>query len=96
MSKVTYIIEDEFHAEWCGQFATQAEAMAEVTRRSRLPWDQPPNVCPCTSWLTCGRDYVIVEFETTAESWQELSRTPILSVSSKGVMWDPEFAKHIQ
>lgn len=89
---VTYVVEDEFHAEWCGKFATKAEALEELQRRSILPWDQPPNVCPCTSWRTCGREYVIVEFNTAAEPWEELSRIFVLSVSSKGAVWEPRLA----
>ncbi len=57
-----FVIEDEIHAEWCGKFTTFAEALAEVEWRSRIPWDARPNVCPCTSWRTCGREYSIVEF----------------------------------
>jgi hypothetical protein len=96
MSMVTYVIEDEFHAEWCGQFATRAEALAELEARSALPWDQSPNVCPCMSWRTCGREYVIIEFNNASKPWEELSRTSVLSVSSKGVVWEPEFAAQAQ
>lgn len=87
------MVEDEFHAEWCGEFLTRAEALAELKTRSTLPWDLPPNVCPCTGWRTCGREYVIVEFNTESEPWTELSRTPVLSVSFNGAVWEPEFAK---
>lgn len=96
MSTVIYIIEDEIHAEWCGKFDTRAEALAELKARSALPWDQPPNVCPCMSWRTCGREYAIVEFNTASEPWEELSRTAILSVSSKGAVWESGFSAQAQ
>lgn len=91
---MTYVIEDEFHAEWCGSFGTKTEAMEELRRRRNLPWDQPPNVCPCKNWRTCVREYVIIEFNTSAEPWQEVSRVPVLSISSKGVVWELAIGVH--
>lgn len=87
-----YIIEDEAHAEWCGEFTTKEEAMHELRARSLTLWDQAPNVCPCMSWRTCGREYSILEFNTSVEPWEELSRMPVLSVSSREVKWEPNFA----
>ena len=48
-----FIIEDEFHANWCGEFGAFADALAEIRRRAALPWGEGPNSCPCQSWRTC-------------------------------------------
>jgi hypothetical protein len=90
-SDTSFVIEDEMHAEWCGQFETFAKAVAELKARSLVAWDLPPNVCPCTSWRTCGRDYSIVEYDTATRPWKELRRTPIFGISSGGIRWEPGF-----
>ncbi len=87
-----FVIEDEIHAEWCGKFATFVEAMAEITARSRIPWDSPPNVCPCASWRTCGREYSIVEYDRSTNPWTERGRTPVLRLSHAEVRWEPDAA----
>jgi hypothetical protein len=83
-----FVVEDETHAECCGTFSTFAEAMSELQSRSRVAWDAHPNVCPCTNWKTCGREYSIVEFDISTEPWRERSRTPVLAISSSGVEWN--------
>lgn len=90
-----FVIEDEVHAEWCGQFKSFEEALAEIEARSRIAWDSKPNVCPCTSWRTCSREYAILEFDASREPWTEVSRTPVLTVSSKGVRWEDGFGAWI-
>ncbi len=83
-----FIIEDEAHAELQdGEFETEQDAMAELHRRALLPWDQTPNVAPCTSWRTCGRRYELVEYDKSATPWRELSRRQILDISAEGVRW---------
>jgi hypothetical protein len=83
-----FIIEDELHAEHQdGTFASFEQALAELKRRAALPWDQAPNVAPCTSWRTCGRNYEIIEFDDSALPWKQLSRVPALEVSAKGAKW---------
>jgi len=83
-----FIIEDEIHAEWCGEFDSFSEAFTELQARSEIPWDQKSNVCPCTSWITCERVYSIVEFDSTTEPWREITRTPVLTISAKCAIWD--------
>ena len=84
-----FVIEDEAHAEWCGQFVSYEAALQELKTRAKLPWDIEPNKCPCTSWKTCGRRYEIIEFDNlNGKPWKEISRNPILTISSKGVAWD--------
>ena len=82
-----YIIEDERHAEWCGEFSSFNDALEELKRRSGIPWDKKPNICPCTNWKNCGRNYEIVEFDNSTKPWKEHSRTPALDVSAGGVLW---------
>lgn len=62
-----FVIEDEWHAEWVGEYVSREEAHAELRRLAKLPWDEAPNACPCMSWRTCGRRYHIIEFDTSAD-----------------------------
>ena len=82
-----FIIEDERHAEWLGEYGTRDEAVAELQRLSKVPWDEAPNRAPCTSWATCGRTYELVQFDAAATPWRELRREPALDVSKNGVAW---------
>lgn len=82
-----FVIEDERHAEHMGEFPRQDEAMTELERLAALPWDQPPNLAPCTNWAQCGRSYELVEFDVSQSPWRELSRRPVLEVTSSGVRW---------
>jgi hypothetical protein len=86
-----FVIEDEIHCDWHGQFARFDEALAELKHRAALPWDQPPNAAPCTSSQTCQRQYVIVEFDDSCSPWKELRRVPALNMSAEGVQWQPGF-----
>lgn len=88
ISKVMFIIEDEIHAEiQAGEFASFVDALTELHRRASLPWDKPPNVCPCTSWKTCGRLYEIIEYDTSTTPWTELQRIPTLEIGAAGIKW---------
>ena len=86
-----YVINDNLHAESMGEFASFEELASELQRLATLPWDQPPNLAPCTSWPTCGRDYEVIEYDATQQPWQELSRVLALSVSADGVIWSSGF-----
>ena len=54
---------------------------------SSIAWDAHPNRAPCTSWRTCGREYHILEYDVSGESWKLLRDVPALKISSKGVAW---------
>jgi hypothetical protein len=82
-----FVIEDESHAEPQGEFATAEEAVAELRRRSLLPWDEAPNVAPCMSWRTCGRRYEVIEYDTSSTPWREIQRQAVLEVSASGAVW---------
>jgi hypothetical protein len=82
-----FVIEDAAHAEWCGEYRTSGEALEELTRRSESAWDQDPNRAPCQSWATCGREYVVIEFDDQVSPWRQIKRTRVLTISASGVSW---------
>jgi hypothetical protein len=82
-----FVVEDERHAEIQGEFGSRGEAIAELRRRSRIPWNEHPNVAPCTNWEMCGRDYELIEYDDSGPSWREVAREKILEVSAAGVHW---------
>jgi len=84
-------IEDERHAEPQGEFSTLQEAVAELRRRAALPWNEEPNVAPCTNWQNCGRNYEIIEYDVSTNPWRELRRISALEVSANGVHWRGSF-----
>ena len=90
-----FVIEDERHAEpQEGNFSTLSEAVTELRRRAALPWDQAPNVAPCTNWRNCGRCYEVVEYDVSETPWTELRRMPALEISATGAKWLGDFAGH--
>lgn len=82
-----FIVEDSIHIDDFGDFDSFAAAVNRLDELSRIPWDQPPNDAPCTSWRTCGRRYEITEYDTSTTPWRVLNRTPTLNVSASGVEW---------
>ena len=88
-----YVNEDEMHAKWCGGDESFNEALTELKLCSGMDWDKEPNVCPCTNWKNCGRDYEIVKFDNSRKPWVELSRESVLGVSAKGSEWEEGFGK---
>jgi hypothetical protein len=82
-----FVVEDELHAEQQGSFPTWIEAIAELERRSKIPWNDPPNLAPCTNWAKCGRSYEVVEYDDNGITMQELSRTRILDIYAAGIHW---------
>lgn len=86
MSKM-FVVEDEMHAEICGEFSSYEEALTEARRRAAISWNESPNRCPCTGWELCGRNYQIVEYDATDEPWTRLATTPVLRVSASETSW---------
>ncbi|GAM96734.1 hypothetical protein U91I_00354 [alpha proteobacterium U9-1i] len=75
-----FTIEDEAHAELQdGEFGTEQDAMTELRRRAAIPWNEEPNLAPCTN--------VLVEYDKTATPRRERSRRAILDISAEGVFW---------
>jgi hypothetical protein len=87
MSANRFVIEDEIHADLHGEFASLEAAIDELQHRAQIPWDELPNRPPCTSSTTCGREYVIVEYD---RDWRELNRLSALEISVSGVKWHLE------
>jgi len=86
MSSV-FVIEDEMHAEQCGEYSSYEMALTELQRRAELPRDKSPNQCPCTSWQSCKRNYEIVEYDVSERPWRRLKTNPVLQVSADGAVW---------
>jgi hypothetical protein len=82
-----FVIEDEWHAEWLGEYLSRDDALDALQKLANLPWNEPPNVCPCTSWRTCGRRYRLIEFDGSAELWRKLGAQPVLEISATGTKW---------
>jgi hypothetical protein len=83
-----FVIEDEAHAEpQEGLFQTRQQAIAELRHRAEIPWNEEPNIAPCTNWLNCGRRYELVEYDDTMSPWKEVSRNLILEISAAGIRW---------
>jgi hypothetical protein len=87
MTTKIFMIEDELHAEPKGVYKSLSDAVAELHRLASLPWDEAPNVAPCQQWRTCGRNYEIVEYDTSSSPWTELSRLECLEITAKGIRW---------
>ena len=87
-----FIIEDEAHSEYIAEVQTWEEAITELKRLSKIPWDKEPNQAPCISWKTCGREYIIIEFDGDGNSAKQLRRVSALGVSAESITWDPGFA----
>lgn len=86
-----FVIYDEAHAERCGEFSSLTNALERLRYLAALPWNQNPNLAPCTGWRTCGRRYELVEYAVVTGPWIELKRVPALQVSAKGVVWNEDF-----
>lgn len=84
-----FIIEDEGHAEWLPhEFNTFEDALDEVHRLVAIPWDSEPNRAPCTNWQSCGRNWVILQFDnSTLPHWTELTRTAVAEVRKGATRW---------
>lgn len=87
-----FVIEDELHAETQGEYRNVEEAILELRRRSEVPWDSDPNQAPCMSWRTCGREYMIIEYDDSHSPHKQIQRILALQISSKGIVWhiDPK------
>lgn len=44
-----FVIKDEKHADFVGEFDSREDAIVELRRFAETPWDQEPNVAPCTN-----------------------------------------------
>ena len=88
-----FVIEDEYHCEPQGRFASLSELEIELTRRASIPWDQEPNRAPCQQWRTCGRNYELIEYDDSQVPWKELRRIGVLRITAAEVVWLSEVWK---
>ncbi len=79
-----FVIQDEWHGEPGTEYATKADAMAELRRLAMLPWDEAPNRCPCKSWRSCGRRYHLIEYDV---DWRRRSDAALLEISARETVW---------
>ena len=86
-----FVVTDESHAEHCAVYSSFEAALAELKRRSAIPWDQEPNRCPCTSWETCDRDYHILEYDDSVTPNRVVFRVAVLNMSANGVVWNDAY-----
>ena len=89
-----FSIEDEVHAEWQSDFATFDDALSELEKRAKIPWNEKPNVCPCTGWKTCERLYTITEFIVGDNTFKPQKKEEVLMISSKGAFWLKGFEQY--
>lgn len=83
-----FVIEDEWHAEpQSGEFDSFEDAMKELQRLSKIPWNQEPNLAPCSGWQSCGRRYEIFEYDVGLTPWKVISHQPVLEIDAKSVRW---------
>ena len=84
-----FIIEDEIHAKpQKEQFSTFKQALEKLEMIAEIPWDKKPNRCPCKSWKTCERKYLIIEYDDSNIPWKKMSSKEMLTVSARGVEWN--------
>lgn len=84
---VVIVVEDAIHCEQQGRFGTFDEAIEALQRRAEMPWDESPNRAPCTSWATCGREYCVLEYDTSHRPWKLLRSVNVLNISAHGARW---------
>ncbi|WP_242338447.1 hypothetical protein [Anaeromyxobacter sp. SG66] len=81
-------IEDDLHAEpQPAEYDSLADALAELRRFALTPYGKPPNLAPCTSWVTCGRCWEVVEYDTSTTPWTTISRESYLEIDAAGARW---------
>jgi hypothetical protein len=93
VSKVI-LIQDDMHAELQKtEYASFQQAVEELKRRAAIPWNEPPNRCPCLGG-TCGRAYALREFERAEPPpWKSLRKAIVVKVNRAGVVWNPDYER---
>lgn len=85
--KKVFWVEDEIHADGIGEFTTFDEAVDELRRLEKVSWDEQPNTPPCGNLKTCGREYVIIEYNADDTPYDKLNETYVLSTAATGNTW---------
>lgn len=74
-----FVVEDDFHAEWMGQFPTK-EAAIDYLASLRTDPNSAENRAPCTNWRNCGREYYLVEYDDAVKPWVTIHSEPVFAV----------------
>lgn len=80
-----FVIEDDEHAEELGRYPHRVDAISGLRRLAQLPWDEDPNRAPCQSWQTCGRSYVLIEYDISSTPWRQIDTTEIFQIGPAGI-----------
>ncbi len=56
-----YVIEDVSHCEIMWEYQSYKEVMERMNYLRQLWWCWE-NICPCTSYATCSREYEIIKY----------------------------------
>jgi hypothetical protein len=83
-------IEDELHAEGIKDCKGLEDAIAELKRLSKIPYGQEPNLAPCVSWRTCGRRYIINEFDDSVNPSRLVQRIDGFEIDASEINWNRE------
>ena len=86
-----FVIEDESHSDMIGEYGILEDALVELRKRAKLPWDGELNRAPCQGWEKCGRKYHIIEYDKSTMPFIEKQRQEVLRISAKEVYWNPQF-----
>lgn len=92
-----FIIEDEIHAEpQKEQFSTFKQALEKLEIIAKIPWNEKPNKCPCKSWKTSERKYLITEYDDSNIPWKKHNSIEVLKVSAREVKWNKKNTNTIE
>jgi len=86
-------IYDELHGETQSDHGSFEEALAELERLARIPWNEEPHRAPCMSWKTCGRSYELIEYDPSTSPATTVRHVLAVEISATGVEWDPRFPR---
>lgn len=74
-----FVVEDDFHAEWMGQFPTNEEALDYLANLRADP-TSVENRPPCENWKNCSREYYLIEYDDDVEPWVAIRSEPVFEV----------------
>lgn len=74
-----FVVEDDFHSDTVGTFASREEALAFVRRLGSDP-EADENRPPCMSWRTCRREYHLLECDDSTLPWTLLDSRALFAL----------------
>ncbi len=82
-----FIIEDTNHAWRSRHFASLSDAIKELQRLARVPWNEEPNWAPCKQWRTRGPLYQLLEVEYGPPRLKLIRSIEVLRINANEVTW---------